>query len=1327
MKIQDTNIEEFDFTGFDETWGQANEKEQLDLISEALELSPGNGVICVLAGLNSYHLSVRSMAKQGLAFFTKKVFRLMAYQSCDEELLYALKESTLFSARIYNALNPALPAQEILSYMKALLESGGRGPFYAWKFWRNSGLSKETLKTIVLSVPEKGKLLLVDQYLRSSSVVRRTFAAEFKKILQSINRQKNVVEFYAWLFSKNRYADPYLHYLNPELTHPETIISKYIKSSDPRKKSDGVRALSMITTKIETSLLIDLLSDKEHSMVRKAVFNVVEKSPMGAYATLFDHIYKFVCEPDRTEALAAFRALVVSRPFSLSKLIVRIKKDAPELMAGVIEEISLLSRLSFFFIQELAINNVPYQDKTMDVYKGLVHGMIMKRPERVLKILERYEDCSDDATRMAVFNCARKINESLSQEKKEINAEFSQFKAKFDQVYEANKNQNKGFIKGFFSNSVTKKIKALKQGIEGDNIDFKGENINDADVSCGVFSNVIVFNESAIKNSDMSCSSFLNASFVKTFFCNVNLAEAKFDSVSFENSVFINVNADKSEFINCSFKGASFFNTSFKSACMSGSIFVGSIISKVYFSKADLSGATFACAKISYVSFTDSNLFQTDFTGIKARFCRFSSHRALNIETDNADFNARVVQFKKSDLPDRLFDMPESVESVVPEINLLIITELMHFGKKMFLRQNSFSLLTALDIFKPKQADLFEIIPLLIHENIDFPGYNAFDEKSPHGISGYFPSDETGLIAGRYLEKRSLIFRANPKYYVEALFTIGSTGSIAQASDSDIDYWVCVRDDDYEGEPGLKFKKKLDRLEKWALDTFKTEVHFFVVDIKKVAMDDFGNSSIESSGSAQGKILKEEFYRTMIYVAGKLPLWCTLPVSVSRKYYKALCSAVCTSSASCRYIDLGDIHSIPAGEYFGASIWQMFKWLKSPFKSVIKISRLEQFIEESGSKALLCNRFKDKWMNTGLQFELAKIDPYYILLTSLVRFYEGHNNNEAVKLVQLCFFLKIDISSDADLDRGIFGFRKIFIMHCMDKWQWNRESVFKFGNFRRWQYDSIMKLSFRIKKYMVDTYRRLKDVFNTGFGDKRLVSHQSNINHEDQKDQISAQFLKQSLITPADITVLGRKIFVHFVKKPDKIEKILLISKNSYHFHGLSLRFCKATGKKPAWELIHKSGRISMIREEILKKADTIEEIGAWFIYNRLYSDQTLINLIPNPTPVTSDDIKSFFSAMDSFFPSDGDDIGPDILLAKQVINFLFISMNLCVPRKIKKIVECSAIYMNSWGEMFVSSFSKKDGFDSLEELMRTIRKALKIDKFPEQTMYYFPKSFKRI
>ncbi len=1323
MKFYNKDIKDSDLIDFGQIWANADEQDKISLISEAADLPPGQGIVCVLAGINSYNLSIRTRAKQGLVALKEKILLLMADHSSDEELSYALKQSALFSSRIYNILKPGLSIQEILLYFETLLDSGGRGPFYAWKFWRNSGLSKEILEKIILSVSEKGRLLLVDQYLKSSPIVRRIFANEFKKILKSINTQESVVGFYAWLFDNNRYADPFLHYLNSELINPETIISGYLKSSHPEKKSDGIKFLSMITSRIQSSLLIELISDKEPSMVRKAVFNVVEKSPIGTYPELFDNIYKFVCKADKIEALAGFRALIVSRPFSLSKLVVSIRQDALQLMESLIEEISLFPRLSFFFIQELAINESLYSDKIMDLYKGLVYGMVMKRPERILKILEKYEDCSNNTIRMAVFNFVKKINESLLQEKEEIHAELSRFKAKGEQVYKTNKNKKKGIIKSFFSDSVTKKINMLKQGMLSGPVDFTGENIKNTELSYGLFSNSVMFNRSTIKDSDMSRSSFLNAGFINTFFCNVNLKGAKFDSISFDNSIFIDVNADNSEFINCSFQGAYFFNTSFKSSCMAGSIFVGSVISEAYFSKADLSGASFACAKISSVSFADSNLFQTDFTGIKAKFCRFPSHSALNIETDHADFNARSSQLKKSDLPDLLLKPSKSGQFMASEINLLILTEFIHFGKRMFLRQNKFSLLTALDIFKPRQADLFEIIPLLIHENIDFPGYDAINENSPHGISDYFPSNETGFIACRYLAKESLTFREHTKYYVESLFTIGSTGSIAQSFDSDIDYWVCVRDEDNGGEPGLKFKHKLDRLEQWALNTFKIEIHFFIVDIKKAAMDDFGDSTIESSGSAQGKILKEEFYRTMIYVAGKLPLWCTLPVSVSKNYYKKLCSAIYTSSPSCRYIDLGDIHNIPAGEYFGALIWQIFKWLKSPFKSVIKISLLEQFVYESGEKALLCNRFKDQWMNAGLQFELSKIDPYYILLTSLVKYYEDHKNNEAVKFVQLCFFLKIDVSSNADLGRGIFGFRKMFIMHCMHKWQWNRERVFKFGGFRHWQYDSIMKLSLRIEKYMVDTYRRVRDDFNTGMGEKSLTTHKTKIDHH----QISDQFLKQSLITPEDIAILGRKIFVQFLKKSGKIEKLLLISKSSYHFHELSLRFCVISKYRSFWELVHKSGRAPMVREEILKKASTIEEIGAWFIHNVFYSRQTLINLIPNSTPVTVDDIRRLFNAMDSFFPHSTYDIDSDVLLAKAVINFLFISMNLCVPRKMKKILECSVVYMNSWGEMFFKFFAKKDGFDSFEELVKTIKKELKIDKFPEKTAYHFPKYFKRI
>ncbi len=1341
MELNDKNNNDVYLLSFDQNWSKAKEADQILLIEKALKFPPGQGVIPLLQGMNSYYFSVRTKAKQGLCYFKTKISKLMENYSCKEELLYALKESALFSAKIYNELKPELPAQEIRFYCEVLLESNGRGPFYAWKFWQTKGVSKETLKNITIAVSEKGRLLLVDQYLQARPLVRKKFANEFKKILKSIESCKSVMGFYAWLFDNKRYADPFLSHLNSDLMNSDTIISQYIMSSVPEIREQGLKALSMIIAKIEPSLLVNFLSDKEDPIVRETVFKIIGNSPHGTYCEFFDNIYNFICKSETlkiSEAFEAFRALIVSRPFPMSKLIDKLKDDVPQLIADVSEKISSLSGFSSPFILEMAENpaflyetsinsvtgnnsidrrncrafeaipgsqelshNRSYRNKTKDIYKALVYGMIIKRPERILKILEKHGKSSNDELRMAIMKLSNKIKESLSREKQEINEEFSKFKIKFEIISHPNGNKKSNFFKSIFSDSADKKIKLLKkENFDGD-IDFQGETIENADLSACHFSNLNNFNESIIKNSDLSDSAFLNSSFKKTVFLNVGLNGTKFHGISFYNSVFIGVNADNAEFINCSFNGASFFNTSFKNAGLQGSTFIDSVISKVSFSHADLSDASFACSKIASVAFTESRLFHTDFTGIQARFCRFPSHSNVNIETCHADFNARLFQFDEQYLLDSLFNVAAPDLPLISDINLMIYAEFIHFGKKMFLRQNKFSLLTAIDIFKSRAADLFEIVPLMIHENINFPGYNSTEENPPHGISGYFPSDDTGSIAAKYLPKDSLVLKAYNNCYVESLFTIGSTGSIAQSFDSDIDYWVCIRDNDYKGKLRLKFQQKLEKLEKWALTSFRTEIHFFVVDIEKAKNDDFGTSSVESSGSAQGKILKEEFYRTMIYVAGKLPFWCALPVSISKNYYETLYSMICVTPYSCRYIDLGDIQYIPGGEYFGASIWQMFKSLKSPFKSIIKISLIEKFIDESGDRPLLCNLFKEKWMNPGQSFDLSKNDPYYILLVSLIQYYDHLTNTEAARFIQLCFFLKTGISSISDLDYGVFGFRKLFIMHCMKQWNWKKEDVFKFGGFQHWQYDNIMKLSLSIEKYMLNTYKRVRRGFN--------------------KDDIGHNFL----IKPEDKIALGRKIFVQFSEKPAKIKKILLISKNNDHFQGLNLRLCQDRKKTISWELIHKSGKISRQKEEILKKARTIEEIGAWLIHNKFYSESTLINLVPNSTPVTYEDIRNLFNGLNAFFGHDTNDTEFNILLAKDMITSLFISINFAIPRNIKQIFECSLIYMNSWGEMFSQFIWRENGFDSIEELMKIIKNKLGIDSFPDKTVYYSPKKFK--
>jgi adenylate cyclase class 1 len=380
----------------------------------------------------------------------------------------------------------------------------------------------------------------------------------------------------------------------------------------------------------------------------------------------------------------------------------------------------------------------------------------------------------------------------------------------------------------------------------------------------------------------------------------------------------------------------------------------------------------------------------------------------------------------------------------------------------------------------------------------------------------------------------------------------------------------------------------------------------------------------------------------------------------------------------------------------------MFKWLKSPFKSVIKMALLEKYIYEYGKESLLCNKYKDEWMNSGAYLKLAQNDSYYILLKNLLLYFEQAMDSESVTLILTCFFLKLGISKEDEIDGTIFGLRKILLDKCMRKWGWDREKILEIGSFKSWRYSQIVTLSMTIEKYMIKKYKTVSKSFET------LLKGRSHI-------------------SPEDRTVLGRKIFIEFSNQPDKVRKVLLVSRSDRHFQGLHLRYLNPTHTVGSWELLNRDNKGFDKYQERLIKARTIEEIGAWLINNGLYNSEAVINLVPNPTYVTFDDIRKLYRAMNDFFaPQLKQVIRFDHLLRKDRMVSLFISINFYAPRQQHSVTEYTAVYLNSWGEMFCKSVYREKGFPHLEAAKKDLVSRLKIDKLPKNTVFYFSKGLAR-
>ncbi|GAB7267269.1 hypothetical protein DZJ_38230 [Dickeya ananatis] len=72
-------------------------------------------------------------------------------------------------------------------------------------------------------------------------------------------------------------------------------------------------------------------------------------------------------------------------------------------------------------------------------------------------------------------------------------------------------------------------------------------------------------------------------------------------------------------------------------------------------------------------------------------------------------------------------------------------------------------------------------------------------------------------------------------------------------------------------------------------------------------------------------------------MAGKRILWNMVPVEEEEHYDEYVLSLYARGAlAPNEWLDLGGLSALSAEEYFGASLWQLYKSIDSPYKAVLK-------------------------------------------------------------------------------------------------------------------------------------------------------------------------------------------------------------------------------------------------------------------------------------------------------------------------------------------------------------------------------------------------------
>ncbi|MBU1003068.1 MAG: class I adenylate cyclase [Proteobacteria bacterium] len=786
--------------------------------------------------------------------------------------------------------------------------------------------------------------------------------------------------------------------------------------------------------------------------------------------------------------------------------------------------------------------------------------------------------------------------------------------------------------------------------------------------------------------------------FSRAFLDNAAFQQCTFVGVKFTNTLMRSTRFIECVFVDCDFSGARLFDCTMldiqlqRSTCRDLAV-CGSRITMFDASESDLRGLKCHDTRLRTCRFT-----ACDLTDLQLRGCDCEGLELLLAQCSRANFNGsrllratvastgfpspafgglftdnpalmrsedRFLTTKAAALSGKVSSPAQAGTLAGETIRLWFETRTRRAQSLAFLHNNERRISWCCHKLGPEKAGFFHLAPFLLHSET-FERHCDGLEPLPLDtrVAGYAVDYTTLEFARRFFPKAAPPMPVPDPILIEALYTIGSVGTVAQNADSDLDYWVCY---DPEGMPenlidGLM--DKLEHIERWADETFGLEVHFFTMDLDHIRLNNFGFSDSESSGSAQALLLKEEFYRSAVCAAGKAPLWWVTPVGASDEDYTRIRTALAGGRAADRYVDLGNLVQIPPEEFFGASLWQIVKALKSPFKSIMKFGLLEKYIASGDNAAglLLCDRLKDN-LARGLT-HLSRVDPYVLMFREISEHYIHTKEKDSLKLVRLSFFLKTKIpefcaSGLPPLRREEKQIRDMFNSPAMAKGD--------AGSGADWTFNKLVSIGVLVNRFIVRTYMRVRD----------------------------SQANTKVAINPQDLTKLGRKIFATFSKRQHKIEHIPFLSITGNTFRVLHFTASgKKMGQPSHWDIQGAQEVTGMDRLQLanLRSGPDLAESLVWLTANGLYEPGMGVKGDYSISPVTTKDIESLLQKLLEFFPPKtvfNTDIG-EMLNTERIIRAFFV-LNLIQPREQNTLVEATIVYSTNWGELFCVTVPVKD------------------------------------
>ncbi|MDB1122660.1 class I adenylate cyclase [Vibrio algarum] len=619
----------------------------------------------------------------------------------------------------------------------------------------------------------------------------------------------------------------------------------------------------------------------------------------------------------------------------------------------------------------------------------------------------------------------------------------------------------------------------------------------------------------------------------------------------------------------------------------------------------------------------------------------------------------------------------------------------------------------ALAIMDQKGKQVFNLIPTLLHYNHPaIPGY--YSNPVPYGVHFLEEND----IQKQFIEQISITqsepIKTGSEPHILGLYTMGSTSSIGQSTSSDLDIWVCVSPKMSDDERSHLGNKCL-LITEWA-KSYGIEANFFLMDEERFRNNYSEEMTGDNCGSSQHLLLLDEFYRSAVRLAGQRLLWQIVPPEMEecyQDYVDQLCKA---GHINCNdWIDFGELNRIPAEEYFGSNLWQLYKSIDSPYKSVLKAILLEAYSWEYPNTQLLSVDSKRRFF--AYEPDLYSMDSYYLMLDKVTTYLERIQDYTRLDLVRRCFYLKTHEKLSRTPGAGSVEWRRQILRKMTKHWDWDSNVIAELDDRRNWKVEQVKVVHDGLLEALMQSYRNL-------------------IQFARRNDITSA-------ISPQDISILARKLYAAFEVLPGKVT--LLNPQVSPDLHEPDLSFIQVQKGRtnPSGWYLYKQPLVAekLIGSKSLEHNEYLSKLVAWSFFNGLITESTNLHSVVKDAQLDIDKFYQMVSDLRNTFslrkrrPSMQALGSPcEISQLAMFINFENDPSSQHIPRSLKVDVKnvdifsfgeetislvgsVDLVYRNSWHEVRTMHFT---GDTAILDALKTILGKMHQDAVPPESVDVF-------